>query len=38
MIDQEKEISNNKDYEPIYVAGSEDLQIQGVVVGLFRKL
>jgi len=27
----------NKDYEPIYVAGKEDLQIQGIVVGLYRK-
>jgi len=26
----------NKDYEPIYISGKEDLQIQGVVVGLYR--
>jgi len=28
----------NRDYEPIYVPGNEDLQIQGVVVALYRKL
>ncbi len=27
----------NKDYEPIYLHKNEDLQIQGVVVGLYRK-
>ncbi len=26
----------NKDYEPIYIANKEGLQIQGVVVGLYR--
>jgi len=28
----------NSKYEPIFVAGNEDLQIQGVVVALYRKL
>jgi len=28
----------NKELQPIFVASSNDLQIQGVVVGLFRKL
>jgi len=28
----------NKDYEPIYVAKHEDLQIQGIVVALYRSL
>jgi repressor LexA len=26
----------NKEYEPIYVSSNEDLQIQGIVVGLYR--
>jgi len=28
----------NRNYEPIFVPGNEDLQIQGVVVALYRKL
>jgi repressor LexA len=28
----------NREYEPIYIPGSEELQIQGVVVALYRKL
>ncbi len=27
----------NKDYGPIYVSGNEDLQVQGVVVALYRQ-
>ncbi len=27
----------NKDYQPIYVGSNEDLQIQGIVVGLYRR-
>jgi repressor LexA len=28
----------NKDMEPIFVESSNDIQIQGTVVGLFRKM